>query len=83
MSLSGTAGQSSISPILACFRELLLQEKDIEIDLSGVRKLDARFLGAVIMLRKQAGSSRVVRLTNPTWQSRTWLRLNKFSFLML
>ena len=80
--LAGTAGQSTIRPLLACFRELLTREKDIEIDLSGLRSIDARFIGAVVMLRKQVLESRDVALTNAGWKIRTWLRLNAFSFLV-
>ena len=53
VSLGGVASEGQISPAISCFEDALAHEKDIVVDLSNVRLIDARFLGLLLMVRKE------------------------------
>jgi N-acetylglucosaminyldiphosphoundecaprenol N-acetyl-beta-D-mannosaminyltransferase len=56
INLSGVASTNHISSAISTFENALTYEKDIVIDLSNVRVIDARFLGLFLMLRKELKS---------------------------
>jgi N-acetylglucosaminyldiphosphoundecaprenol N-acetyl-beta-D-mannosaminyltransferase len=45
-----------VTQAAACFRETLTDQKQLLIDLSAIRRIDARFFGLLLMLRKQVNS---------------------------
>ena len=54
--LRGVATARTIDPARACFESVVRGDKNVTLDLSELRYLDARFLGLLIMLRKQLQS---------------------------
>jgi N-acetylglucosaminyldiphosphoundecaprenol N-acetyl-beta-D-mannosaminyltransferase len=53
LSLCGVATERDIQKGVTCFREAIVTNRDIVIDLSNLHFIDARFLGLMLMLRKQ------------------------------
>jgi N-acetylglucosaminyldiphosphoundecaprenol N-acetyl-beta-D-mannosaminyltransferase len=53
ISLSGVASEEQILPAISCFEDALAYEKNIVFDLSNLELIDARFLGLLLMLRKE------------------------------
>jgi N-acetylglucosaminyldiphosphoundecaprenol N-acetyl-beta-D-mannosaminyltransferase len=51
--LSGIASERHIPKAIVCFQEALASNQNITIDLSNTRLIDARFLGLLLMLRKE------------------------------
>jgi N-acetylglucosaminyldiphosphoundecaprenol N-acetyl-beta-D-mannosaminyltransferase len=51
--LRGTASEPFVSKAIACFQGALTENQNITIDLSNTRYVDARFLGLLLMLRKE------------------------------
>ena len=51
--LSGVATARHIGSAISCFREAVTAAKQVTLDFSDVRAVDARFLGLLLMLRKQ------------------------------
>ncbi len=56
ISLRGIASERYISKAIASFQEALAGNQSITIDLSNTRLIDARFLGLLLMLRKELRS---------------------------
>lgn len=56
VSLCGFAVDSEVEKAAAVFREALVLNKPIEIDFSETREIDPRFMGLILMLRKQIRS---------------------------
>jgi N-acetylglucosaminyldiphosphoundecaprenol N-acetyl-beta-D-mannosaminyltransferase len=52
ISLCGVASEGNVQKATSFFREALGSKRDIMIDLSEIRLIDARFLGLLLMLRK-------------------------------
>jgi N-acetylglucosaminyldiphosphoundecaprenol N-acetyl-beta-D-mannosaminyltransferase len=53
ISLSGIASEAHVHKAVCCFQEALAARQDITIDLSKTHLIDARFLGLLLMLRKE------------------------------
>lgn len=51
--LGGVASEKQIPQAISCFQEALEFNKDVIVDLSDARVIDARFLGLLLMLRKK------------------------------
>jgi N-acetylglucosaminyldiphosphoundecaprenol N-acetyl-beta-D-mannosaminyltransferase len=51
--ISGHAVASEAPRAVGYFREVVARGKSIEVDLSSTRSIDSRFLGLLLMLRKQ------------------------------
>jgi N-acetylglucosaminyldiphosphoundecaprenol N-acetyl-beta-D-mannosaminyltransferase len=56
--LSGVASEGHVSKAIPYFQEAISSRRDIIVDLSKVRQIDARFLGLLLMLRKELKSRR-------------------------
>jgi N-acetylglucosaminyldiphosphoundecaprenol N-acetyl-beta-D-mannosaminyltransferase len=54
--LCGHALESNVSKAIPCFLKAISSGRDVSIDLSKVRRIDARFLGLLVMLRKELRS---------------------------
>jgi N-acetylglucosaminyldiphosphoundecaprenol N-acetyl-beta-D-mannosaminyltransferase len=55
LTLSGSASEEHVSTAVPVFEEALTDNKDIVIDLSNAIQIDCRFLGLLLMLRKELG----------------------------
>jgi N-acetylglucosaminyldiphosphoundecaprenol N-acetyl-beta-D-mannosaminyltransferase len=53
ISLCGVASENQVLKAMPCFEAALAQKRDIVIDLSNIRLIDARFFGLLLMLRKE------------------------------
>jgi N-acetylglucosaminyldiphosphoundecaprenol N-acetyl-beta-D-mannosaminyltransferase len=62
IALSGVALESHVPKAIPCFQEAISSRRNITIDLSNLRQIDARFLGLLLMLRKEL-RSRGAKLT--------------------
>ena len=56
ISLCGAASENHVPKAILRFEQALTSNKDIVVDLSGVLQIDARFLGLLLMLRKELAS---------------------------
>jgi N-acetylglucosaminyldiphosphoundecaprenol N-acetyl-beta-D-mannosaminyltransferase len=56
ISLCGLAAERHVPKAASCFQEALTGKQDIIIDLSNTHLIDARFLGLLLMLRKELKS---------------------------
>ena len=81
--LNGIASERHVSKAITCFQEALTANQDISIDLSNTRFIDARFLGLLLMLRKEL-RSRGARLmfTGVSGTIERIFRLNEVGFLL-
>ena len=81
--LSGAATSCHIAAAITCFRGALEANKAIVIDLSKISRIDPRFFGLLLMLRKRAIRQGVgLEFTNATAGLRKAFRLNGFEFLL-
>jgi N-acetylglucosaminyldiphosphoundecaprenol N-acetyl-beta-D-mannosaminyltransferase len=62
ISLCGVASEQHVPKATSCFQEALASKQDIIMDLTNTRLIDARFLGLLLMLRKEL-KSREAKLT--------------------
>jgi N-acetylglucosaminyldiphosphoundecaprenol N-acetyl-beta-D-mannosaminyltransferase len=79
INLCGVALERHVPEAISCFQEALTDKQDIIIDLSNTRHIDARFLGLLLMLRKEL-KSRGAKLTI-SGLSRSVERIFRFSEL--
>lgn len=56
ISLSGVAAERHVPQAISCFQEALAGKQDVIVDLSNTQLIDARFLGLLLMLRKELKS---------------------------
>jgi N-acetylglucosaminyldiphosphoundecaprenol N-acetyl-beta-D-mannosaminyltransferase len=83
ISLSGAATGPTIGKAVTSFRNALAAERSITVDLSGIHAIDARFIGLLLMVRKQLRQQGLrLTLTGATWGTRLVLRLNGFDYLL-
>jgi N-acetylglucosaminyldiphosphoundecaprenol N-acetyl-beta-D-mannosaminyltransferase len=83
VTLSGSAIAENIVGATSQFRDALAAEKDIVIDCSRVGPLDPRFVGLLLMVRKQlAFRNQSLHFVNVQSALRRALRLNGFGFLL-
>jgi N-acetylglucosaminyldiphosphoundecaprenol N-acetyl-beta-D-mannosaminyltransferase len=81
--ISGDATAPNLAPVLASFRSSIARRENILVDMSAVRAIDARCIGALLMLRKQLGAiGCTLNLTNASGRTRRIIRLNGFGFLL-
>ena len=83
LNLSGAAITRSAEKAASAFREAVSANKNICINLSNTRLIDARFLGLLLMLRKRTKmQGREVKFTSASSQLQTTFRLNGAEFLL-
>jgi len=83
VSLSGRAISHHIGDAIDGFRTALKPNKDIVVDCSEIQTIDPRFVGLVLMVRKQLVSKgRTLCLFNMPPAVRRAVRLNGFDFLL-
>jgi N-acetylglucosaminyldiphosphoundecaprenol N-acetyl-beta-D-mannosaminyltransferase len=83
ISLSGFAGATYIEKAIRCFDQALALKRNIAIDLAKVTGLDARFLGLLLMLRKELKKQGMtLRLLGPTPAVEQIFRLSGVSYLL-
>ena len=81
--LSGYAGRDTVGSVIGAFQKALTMENDVEIDLDHVCNLDARFLGVLLMLRKQLLSrGRILKIICPNPKIRRIFKLQRLGFLL-
>lgn len=81
--LSGVASQTHVLKTSLALGEALAANRDIIIDLSGTRAIDARFFGMFMMLHKEATSRNAKLLfTGVTPTIKRLFRLNELSHLL-
>ena len=83
LSLSGFALASHVDEVISCFREAVATEKQIVIDFSETCAVDARFLGLLLMLRKQlTARNSVLRFMGISRRLERMFRLNGLGYLL-
>ena len=83
LSLSGAATAPHIDKAIAWFRDVVAANRPITIDLAGAYAVDARFLGLLLMLRKQVkGQGTRLNFTGFPFYIARMFRLNGFEFLL-
>jgi N-acetylglucosaminyldiphosphoundecaprenol N-acetyl-beta-D-mannosaminyltransferase len=83
ISLHGAASENGITNAIACFEDALADNQDIAIEASNIRLIDARFLGLLLMLRKELRNRgrRLKFIGVPSAIERIF-RLNELEFLL-
>jgi N-acetylglucosaminyldiphosphoundecaprenol N-acetyl-beta-D-mannosaminyltransferase len=82
-SLLGYATEKHVMKSAAIFRGLLVENCDVEIDVSQTRSIDPRFFGLFLMLRKQLKKNgKTLKFAGVSKKSRRMFRLNGFEFLL-
>ena len=83
LQLSGVGTIATIPPARAAFSAALDQSRDIALDCSQLRYLDARFIGLLLMLRKECCSRDLqLRIENPSATTATILRLHGLEIIL-
>jgi N-acetylglucosaminyldiphosphoundecaprenol N-acetyl-beta-D-mannosaminyltransferase len=81
--LNGAATSQHVDVVTSCFRAALKAQTEVLIDISGVRSIDSRFFGLLLMFRKQLARRGLhLQVTNPTLKIRKKFRSNGFEFLL-
>jgi N-acetylglucosaminyldiphosphoundecaprenol N-acetyl-beta-D-mannosaminyltransferase len=81
--LSGVAVDRYVNRAIDPFRMALASGKQIAVDLSKTRDIDARFFGLFLMVRKHlASQGRRLAFTGVSNETKRIFRLNKFEFLL-
>jgi N-acetylglucosaminyldiphosphoundecaprenol N-acetyl-beta-D-mannosaminyltransferase len=83
LSLFGAATAPNVEGAVGIFRDALAAKKNIRINLSSTCAIDARFLGLILMLRKQAKKQGAeLKLMGASEPLQTMFRLNGAGFLL-
>jgi N-acetylglucosaminyldiphosphoundecaprenol N-acetyl-beta-D-mannosaminyltransferase len=83
VTLAGSAASQNIGQARDCFAAAVGSGKNVTLDLSALKWMDARFLGLVLMLRKQLRSrGRELRLCGASRSLQRMLRLHGLNFLL-
>ena len=83
LSLSGSATACNVDEAIACFGNAVATKKQIVIDFSGTCAIDARFLGLLLMLRKQLRVQNAVpRFIGISRRLERTFRLNGLGYLL-
>ena len=83
ISMCGNASERHIAKAIVCFQEALTAKQDIIIDLSKTLLIDARFLGLLLMLRKELKSRGAKLIFNGVSRGiERIFRLNELEFLL-
>jgi N-acetylglucosaminyldiphosphoundecaprenol N-acetyl-beta-D-mannosaminyltransferase len=80
--LAGDAIAPYVATALSEFRAALNSQKQLLIDLSATRRIDCRFFGLLLMLRKQLGSGRRLDFTGISSRMARSFRRNGVAFLL-
>jgi N-acetylglucosaminyldiphosphoundecaprenol N-acetyl-beta-D-mannosaminyltransferase len=81
--LSGDAVDRYVNRAIDPFRKALASGKQVVVDISRARNIDARFFGLFLMVRKHlAGRGSGLVFTGVSNETRRIFRLNKFEFLL-
>ena len=82
--ISGNATVDQLDKAIPCFRVAVASQKQVVIDLSQTRWLDARFFGLLLMLRKQVSSQgSPLQFTGVNPALRRQFRLNRVEYLLV
>jgi N-acetylglucosaminyldiphosphoundecaprenol N-acetyl-beta-D-mannosaminyltransferase len=83
IALSGPALESHVSRDIPYFEDAVTRGRDVNIDLTGVSQIDSRFLGLLLMLRKELGHRGAkLKFTNVPRSIRRVFRLSEIGFLL-
>jgi N-acetylglucosaminyldiphosphoundecaprenol N-acetyl-beta-D-mannosaminyltransferase len=83
VSLSGPATTRHVAKIISAFREAVATKKQIKIDFSDTRVIDARFLGLLLMLKKKlGGNGATLTFIGLSSELERIFRLNGLGFLL-
>jgi N-acetylglucosaminyldiphosphoundecaprenol N-acetyl-beta-D-mannosaminyltransferase len=83
ISLCGVASERYIPKAIACFQEALTGNQDITIDLLNTNLIDARFLGLLLMLRKELRNRKAkLIVTGVSGTIERIFRLSELEFLL-
>jgi len=83
ISLIGYATRKHVTKSIAVFRSLLVEHRDITVDISRTQSIDPRFFGLLLMLRKQLRKNgKILKITGVSKRSMRIFRLNGFEFLL-
>ena len=83
LQLSGVGTITTIPPTRGAFSAALDQGRDIALDCSQLLYLDARFMGLILMLRKECCSRDLqLRIENPSATTATILRLHGLEIIL-
>ncbi len=81
--LAGDAVVDHVEGAIAQFRKALAYDKPVIIDMSGVRHVDSRFFGALLMLRKMlVDRGDQLAFTGISPAIRRLFKLNRFAYLL-
>jgi N-acetylglucosaminyldiphosphoundecaprenol N-acetyl-beta-D-mannosaminyltransferase len=81
--LSGDAVDRYVNRAIDPFRMALASGKQVAVDISNIRDIDARFFGLFLMVRKHlANQGKRLVFTGVSSETRRIFRLNKFEFLL-
>jgi len=82
LGLSGSATRRNVAHAILSIRAAIAMRMPLAVDLSNVKSIDSRFIGLLLMLRKQANECGGMRLVNVPSRIRRILWLNGFAFLV-
>jgi len=83
LKLLGAATASNVEGAIGIFRDAVAANKTIQVNLSSTCTIDARFLGLILMLRKQARKQGTdLNFTGVSKRIQTMFRLNGAKFLL-
>jgi N-acetylglucosaminyldiphosphoundecaprenol N-acetyl-beta-D-mannosaminyltransferase len=83
ISLIGYATEKHVMKSVAVFRSLLVEHRDIAVDISETRSIDPRFFGLLLMLRKQLKrDGKILKFIGASKKTLRIFRLNGFEFLL-
>ena len=81
VSLSGPADARHVDKVIPAFREAIATKKQITLDFSDTRTIDARFLGLLLMLKKKLKNTDMAPIfVGLSPQLERIFRLNRFDF---
>lgn len=84
LSIKGAALDQNAEVIRNCFRELVVSNKNTVINFAATTIIDARFLGLLLMLKKELKKrGRALDLTGMPMQIERLFRLYGFGFLIV
>jgi N-acetylglucosaminyldiphosphoundecaprenol N-acetyl-beta-D-mannosaminyltransferase len=83
LSVNGAATAQNLGKTLPCFQDALAEAKDIVINFTDTRLIDARFLGLLLMLNKQLKRRELhLSFTGASPRIARIFRLNGFGYLL-
>ncbi|MDA9521540.1 hypothetical protein XI06_14560 [Bradyrhizobium sp. CCBAU 11434] len=83
LKLAGAAIEANVGSAVEHFRAMLSTEKDLRVDLTGAKIIDARFFGLFLMLRKaMMRRHRSLQFTGVPPRVRRLFRLSRFEYLL-